>query len=137
MTTETIEGSGGEAGENRSIEALQVLAEMDDCDLVVADDYTLLLDLDGGEDAVGFFWSQISMLERNRAMPLNAGIDVWQSKSGENHHARIKLLAPMLLHERLLLQAVLGSDRVREALGYIRRVRAIENPIVLFKPRAV
>jgi hypothetical protein len=120
--------------ENRGIEQLQQLAEERGCDLIVADDRKLLLDLDGGSERLDFMYSQIDMLHRNGALPrLAAPVQTWQSRSGANYHAALWLVSPLPLVERIALQTILGSDPVREGLAYARRDGL--NPIVLFRPR--
>lgn len=131
-----MEGTNDGYTENRSIEALQELAEERGCDLIVADERTLLLDLDGGRERVDFMYTQLDMLRRNNSLPVLAEpVQTWRSRSGENYHAVIRLVSTLPLMERIALQTILGSDPVREGLAYARRDGL--NPIVLFRPRLV
>lgn len=63
--------------------------------------------------------------------------DVLPSKSGapEKKHITVTLADPISNEQRILLQALLGSDPVREMLSYIRLVNDDEHPtLFLEKP---
>lgn len=52
---------------------------------------------------------------------------------GGNTHIYIKLDTPLPELERILLQAVLGSDRRKECLTYIQHKEELEAPIAFFE----
>lgn len=54
------------------------------------------------------------------------------SKSG-NEHFYFKLEVPLTITERLCVQAILGSDPIKEALSLIRHMNSSEAPICLFE----
>lgn len=98
--------------------------------IVQGDDNTLLLDLDTPESRHQFNAMLPMVHDRFNVKDYQT----WSSKSG-NTHVRLtieKCATPM---ERLLLQAVLGSDVKRELLGMLKIRAAIsDDPSVLFKP---
>lgn len=56
------------------------------------------------------------------------------SKSGgDKQHVIVTLSMSVLAEERLLLQACLGSDRVRELLGYLRAKTGNPYPTLFFE----
>ena len=96
----------------------------------VGDPQTLLLDLDG----------PAAMAQYIRVLPVVSktfGVSEqqrWESKNG-NTHILLHAAYPMTVMERLILQASLGSDGVREALGLWRFENGVAEPSMLFKPR--
>lgn len=86
----------------------------------------LLLDLDSGFIDPG-------ILRRLRSEGLVKRRQQWQSKSG-NLHTLITLNRDLSPVEALLLQALLGSDPLRELLGLLRVWNDVPEPSVLFKP---
>lgn len=60
----------------------------------------------------------------------------WLSKGG-NLHVVITLGEELPMANRLFLQAVLGSDGIREFLGFCRLQNGVEEPSLLFRPRSV
>lgn len=89
----------------------------------------LLLDLDTPEQFAQF---EKMLPEVKKHFPCNIS-DRWYSKSG-NRHVVVQLEAPLSFYQRLVLQAVLGSDPTREMLSLVRIKNGISEPSCLFKP---
>lgn len=110
------------------------LANQYGCSVEVATDDVLLLDLDSAE-AVEMFVARIEYA-RSRGLPLGS-YELMPSRSAPtkgSQHARVQLEGPTPLCERILLQALLGSDPTRELLCYARAREGLEPNIVLFRP---
>lgn len=63
---------------------------------------------------------------------------IWPSPSGEegHFHVRVVLEKPITSPlERIALQAILGSDPVRELFSYARWKRGDQEPTILFEKR--
>lgn len=102
------------------------------CDIVIADDSTLQIDLDSDE--------ALEVFDRQHLLLCDLGLlpsfNYEQSESkGGNTHITIPLGFSLSVEQRLLLQALLGSDLKREALSLKRVREGMPNPILLFKPR--
>jgi hypothetical protein len=104
-------------------------------DVIVADDFTLLLDLDSAADLSHWqnCWGRIEQY----------GIKIveheqWFSKSN-NTHVRIKMESPLPIRQRIGLEAVLGSDRKRASIAYREATSETEYafPCMLFRPKGV
>jgi hypothetical protein len=106
-------------------------AEEKNCTILYADDRTLQIDIDTDED-YEFFEKQVSRLREYMDLP--ATYDVLRSISG-NRHILIQLPRPLPVKDRIMLQACLGSDRVREILSYARYRKGDPQPVLLFRPR--
>ncbi len=117
------------------IQAAIALAEGCNCDIEFSDSCTLQLDIDSPE-ASSFYNQHKYLLDMVMAAQQNTinNIETRMSRNG-NTHVIITFGNPISIHERILLQACLGSDRKRELLSYIRHLNGIEQPILLFKPR--
>lgn len=89
----------------------------------------LQIDLDG-KVAWHFFLGQHRLLAGLKWIPAATQIT---SSPGGNIHVRILLPKPMPLIERIALQAILGSDRRREAYNYIRAKSRMPYPVLLFE----
>lgn len=90
---------------------------------------TLLLDLDNAAAVAQY----VRMREKVREFyALNVGWE-WKSRSG-NQHVVLELRDPLPVETRLLLQAVLGSDPMRELLARQRLVHGETEPCLLFRP---
>jgi hypothetical protein len=95
---------------------------------------TLLLDLDTSQQRDQY---KVMFKRFNHLVKGANESDRWASKSGDGIHVVVTLPEPRPIEDRLLFQAVLGSDPVREMLG-LALLRAGEaNPIMLFKPAAI
>lgn len=110
---------------------LQALAASHNCDLIVADDNTLLVDLDNA-DSKNTFQSNLPIVKQKYSV---VNIERWPSKSRRGEHVMLKLSEPVDVVTRLLLQATLGSDLKRELLGLYLVKRNHPTPSVLFKPQ--
>jgi hypothetical protein len=95
-----------------------------------ADDYTLLLDLDT-QASIDQFWRVLPVVVQHYA--ISPRLEFWRSKNG-HYHVSLKLNHHLECLERYALQAMLGSDGVRELLS-IRDSRYGVEPSVLFQPR--
>lgn len=110
-------------------------AELLSLDPIFADAFTLQLDLDTkeAEDHYHHQWNwfqcQLGYLLEENAVPVEM-----KSKSG-HMHVSIKLAHPLEATERLLLQALLGSDLKRELLNYTRLKVKGEDLTCFFRPR--
>lgn len=62
------------------------------------------------------------------------GSSHWSSKSG-NDHKVIRLAEDMPIRDRIIWQAALGSDGVKEALSLVAINAGVEEPCLLFKPK--
>jgi hypothetical protein len=110
-------------------------AERLNCDIVYGDDHTLTVDLDTPE-ARESFHSRLGFLEGIGVLPPFNILNSWHSKSGVNKHVQLWFERPIgSAEERILLQALLGSDLKREALNLAGVRVGRRNPILLFKPR--
>lgn len=59
--------------------------------------------------------------------------EAWRSKSG-NCHVVLTLLSELSPLERVALQAMFGSDPMREMLNFSRITCGTDDPIALFRP---
>lgn len=109
-------------------------AEKKGCTVEIATDYQLLIDIDS-EEAFAFFEQQLAVLESLGTVPILYHT-VRPSKSGlPKRHVTVFLDEPLEMELRILLQAVLGSDRKRELLAFTGFLRGQENPVVFFRPK--
>jgi len=100
--------------------------------IVDSDDGTLTLDLDG-PDAIERF---TLLFEKAAELFELTVIDRWESKSGPGHeHVVVRCdKQPRDVVWRIALQAILGSDPVREVLALKRLENGVAEPSQLFKP---
>lgn len=90
----------------------------------------ILLDLDEPEDEIFYddmfpvICEHINLKEVKR----------WRSKNG-GLHVEISSPRPLTIRTRLLIQACLGSDRVKEFLSLVRVWKKETDPVMLFKPK--
>jgi len=108
-------------------------AEQHNCDILVATPTTLLLDLDTDEQYRAFL-RNLDVLRRETSLVVS--YEELKSRSG-NRHVVVSLAEPLDITTRLLLQAVLGSDPVRELLSYLRARDNDPMPSLLFRPRVI
>lgn len=68
-----------------------------------------------------------------------ASIEKWEAwkSSGGNCHVMLTLSREMDLETRISLQAILGSDPMRELLNLSRAWCGAEDPIALFRPKGL
>lgn len=131
MTDNDYIGSGGI---NFTDEFAKQKAERLNCDILYSDDKTLLLDIDSDDD-MDFYNQQMDMLiDSNLLTPWYDHAEHLRSKSGKRHIViHLKLALPLL--QRIMLQALLGSDRRRELLTWMGSLKGQQNPCLLFRPR--
>jgi hypothetical protein len=92
--------------------------------VVESNSTTLLLDIDS---KTAYRQTERLLESLNKNLPdLVHSVHQTTSKSG-NLHIYIKLNEPLPLETRLLLQAALGSDPMRELLSYIRTTKGIRK----------
>lgn len=112
---------------------LAELAEDRDCVLVVADERTLLLDLDD-DHACRVFDKNLPKVKDKYSVE---SVERYPSRRARHEHAIVRLVDPIPDPvTRLLLQATLGSDATRELLSLYRVQRGHSTPSVLFRPKA-
>lgn len=112
------------------IEAAIECAEKDGFTVIRSTETTLLLDLDDGQS-----------IDRYRKISKSIGAlfglkesSRWLSKSKVGTHVVVNC-KPMGFLERVALQAVLGSDPIREALAVGMYLDGHKDPSVLFQPK--
>jgi len=101
-------------------------------EIVESDDGTLTVDLDG-PCAISSF---DDIFERAAELFGLTVIDRWESKSGPGHeHVVVRCdNQPRDVVWRIALQAILGSDPIRELLALKRLENGVAEPSQLFKP---
>lgn len=119
----------------REYEVLQIeevikRGEAAGCEVIRANDFLLLLDIDSAKDYETFTY-HIALLRNWLEVE---EVDEWKSRSG-NCHIRIRLKNPLPMITRYGLQAALGSDGKRELLNYRDLAEGILEPCVLYKPK--
>jgi hypothetical protein len=97
--------------------------------IVVPDDYTLTVDLDD-EAAITKFDKNFKIVSKARDLEV---IKTTVSKSGEGRHVYLKSSTKLDCSERILLQAILGSDSSREAHNFVMAERGDPVCSVLFE----
>jgi hypothetical protein len=97
-------------------------------EVVMADSYTLTIDLDTKE-AIEKFDERLETLQKYLSC---RKLDEWPSKR-KGKHVRVALDEQMDVQSRAVMQAFLGSDPTREMLGYFD-TRSGQEPFCLFKP---
>ena len=122
-----------------------------DSEVELADAYTLQIDIDREED-LELFRAQLSRLvehcptlfhelgeydiQEGLFFAHGLKLDGVKYKSRtKGYHIILKLNEEMDVVERIMLQACLGSDRVREVLSYCRYAKGEANPVLLFRPK--
>lgn len=99
-------------------------------EVVVADDYHIQVDCDKVEDAKECL-KRLKMLAE--AVEI-VGYKITRSKSG-NRHVIIKTKQPWNAYSRIAMQAILGSDPIREMLNFTATVKNHKNPILLIEAK--
>lgn len=99
-----------------------------------ASPYRLQLDIDSAADLQHFYrllpWFSCILNEHHA--PLR-GHSLKRSRSGRRWHVEIYLSRPMKKIERIMLQAILGSDRARELCNYERVLCKSTHPILFIQ----
>jgi hypothetical protein len=111
--------------------SLEALAEERGCTLITGDNKTLLLD----HDTTG----QLNVFNGNRRLVHEMygieSVEQYRSRGGNDHrivYLKREAASPV---ERILLQALLGSDPKRELLSLRRTHNNHPTPSVLFRPK--
>ena len=108
------------------------VAVADGMEVRLADDRHLLLDLDD-EAAIARFAKYRPKLTDLFGATL---VEEYESRSGPGHlHVILELAEPHPAAFRIALQAVLGSDPLRELLGLRRLANGVTEPSRLFRKR--
>ncbi len=120
-------------------EAYLVAKGYTDWQVVLPDDYTLMLDYDDQPEGVAPFLSEeffqtLSILEQ---IPGQSATYKASVSKGGNTHVLVHLNLPLSITERIAWQAAFGSDPKREALHLLSVALGDKNPILLFmhKPK--
>ena len=100
--------------------------------IVHPDAWTLLLDLDS-EEAKRTFETRLGRLNYELSLDLKdqAKATIVPSKTKGHYHALVRMPHKLARFERIALQAVLGSDPVREILSIFRIWRGDQYPTLL------
>lgn len=102
-------------------------------DVVQGDTTHMNLDLDTPEDLS--YYQDKALLVLQNYISIRE-IKRWKSKSGIGTHVVLELDAELPVAVRIALQAVLGSDRMRELYGIVKVIAdATEEPSILFRPK--
>lgn len=112
-----------------------VEAEKRGCVVVEPEANELFVDIDD-EASLAVFYKQIEIFSRGRPRPIPYRMT--PSPSGEPHHFHIVVTWPEDVgdeYHRLGLQAILGSDRTREALCWLRHENG-DSPVTVFFEKA-
>ncbi len=120
----------------QSVDMAYKKAEELNLDVVVPDEYTLQLDYDS-KTLPENFNKLCALIDINFGIKRSGDqevydMDIKTSKSG-NLHVYLKLANPISNTERLVFQAALGSDPVREILSLARLKRGETTPTLLFE----
>jgi hypothetical protein len=103
--------------------------------IVPARKATVLLDLDTPEDVARYE----AILERIQKPMGHAWglkeVERWKSKSGVGTHVHLEMTSDLNEYERVALQALLGSDPVRELISLMRMRHGVTHPSRLFRPQ--
>lgn len=128
-----MSGEGLAAGVSTDIEGVIANAEKGEygpVNVVRSNSVRLLCDLDSPE-AVHQFDEVLPIVESMYGVD---NVQAWVSRSGNQHRA-VTIKNALGVHTRLALQAMLGSDGVKEALS-LKRVREGQHePSILFRPK--
>lgn len=105
-------------------------AQQENLDIVFPKDNELQIDIDN-EHSYILFLNQLTILAKYLQL-LN--VEEHPSKGGSpGRHITVRLGKSFTPLERLALQAMLGSDRIRELLGFIRLYRGEQHPTLFFE----
>ena len=122
----------GYTNEARSDTELAAKAARRGCQVDLPDDYTIQLDLDGPEPYSKFI-NYLDHYHKLTGVPKILS-HIWYTSAGGNVHVVARLSRFVMPRERMLIQALLGSDLTRERFNYSRLCTNVPNPIALFRP---
>ena len=108
------------------------VAATEGLNVIFPKDNELQVDIDNEHS---FFLFEKQRMILNRFVPIR-DIRIEPSRSGlPKRHITVTLVDPVSQIERLALQAMLGSDRVRELLGYVQHKNNDPHPILFLEKR--
>ena len=110
-------------------------AQMEGLEVVLPEDNQLQIDLDN-EHSYRLLQNQLGIVQKFLG---DYGYEEHLSKSGEPTKRHVTLTFEDLKFttlERLALQAMLGSDRIRELLGYVQLKNNDPNPVLFLEKKA-
>ncbi len=108
------------------------IAILDGMTVVVGEPNRLLLDIDTAQRLAYYQGFADRVAEAIGGM---REIERWTSKSGIGTHVVIETLKPFTATQRLVIQAALGSDSLREVLGLALIADGLAEPSMLFRPK--
>lgn len=113
-------------------------AKADGMEVVHSDSKTLLLDIDNGKKGLQWLDAQLKVFN-HEAPTYKLQVSEKYTSSGGGLHVIVESKRPISIVDRLLLQAVLGSDLRRELISYLKYLGGVEDAdvSVLFKPNGV
>jgi hypothetical protein len=116
-------------------EFLKEIEAKGEFEIIFPDDFTILLDIDS-EEAYNRYKTMFKKFCEYFALKEN-GLEEYFSISGPpKRHVIIRIEPPKLnKFQRIALQAILGSDPMKEFYSLERVRQGIENPIFLLKPK--
>jgi hypothetical protein len=100
----------------------------------VAKPDVLQIDIDGPE-AYARFEEQLEIYENCETLPALGKIVERDSRTPGHKHITIELPTEYSIEQRVMLQALLGSDLKRELLSLASHYNGHENPIVFYRPQ--
>lgn len=116
---------------NRTLEEVEIVAAAKGLVVVVPGDNELFIDIDSATDMAAFL---VSFEILREALGATYETSVSPSDKADRFHITVTMSRPVNgAHERILLQALLGSDRKHEALSYLQAEDGSECPSVFFE----
>ena len=97
--------------------------------VIRSDPQTLQIDIDS-EEAYDTFKRIFGLIQQYIEFTL---VVVKKSKTSGHKHITLRMGKTMPAYERILLQSVLGSDPMREALNYLDITMGIKDPIFFYE----
>lgn len=114
-------------------EYMEQLAVKKGCFVVRAADNVLQIDIDD-DASFEVFMKQIDVLESLDIVDVRNWTCAPSKSGGQKRHITVGLGQPLPITQRILLQAVLGSDRKRELLAYAGWLKGQVSSVVFFEP---
>lgn len=104
------------------------------CEIVLPQANELFIDIDSWQDHQTFL--EISRMLRDQGTSFLVTREEPSKSGGDRYHLVVELDRDVTPLERICLQAILGSDRKREALSWLRlQSGATEHPTLFFEPK--
>lgn len=116
-----------------TMEQIEAIAAKHNCSVVVAKPNELQFDLDELGDRARLNAFVADRISQNYKV---LKTEFWDSKSG-NRHAVVTLESELPVSERIALQAMGGSDPIREFAAMQCHKNGSPHPVLLFKPNCV